>query len=143
MPIKRSIIIQSLKRHEGYRQFAYQDSVGVWTIGHGRNLEDVGVSRDEAAMLLEADVTRAIAACLQTWPWVASLDEVRAAVIVEMAVNLGVHGLGGFRKMLAACEKGDYATAAAEMLDSQWRAQVGARAYRLSQQMASGKIPPV
>jgi lysozyme len=143
VPIKRSIIIESLKRHEGYRQFCYQDSVGVWTIGHGRNLEDVGLSRDEAAMLLEGDVTRAIMQCLQTWPWVAQLDEVRAAVIVEMAVNLGVHGLGGFRKMLAACEKGDFATAASEMLASTWRVQVGARAYRLAQQMATGKVPAV
>jgi pyruvate kinase len=64
-------------------------------------------------------------------------------VIVEMAVNLGIDGLKGFKKALAACEKGDYATTAAEMLDSMWRAQVGARAYRLAQQMASGKIPPV
>jgi lysozyme len=154
VPIKRSILIESLKRHEGYRQFCYQDSVGVWTIGHGRNLEDVGLSRDEAAMLLEGDVTRAIMQCLQTWPWVAQLDEVRAAVIVEMAVNLGVHGLGGFRKMLGHIEAAlaakdpavaakEFAAAAAEGLDSTWRIQVGARAYRLMQQLASGKLSPV
>jgi lysozyme len=143
VPIKRSIVLESLKRHEGYRRTAYADTVGKLTVGYGRNLDDVGVSRDEAAMLLENDVTAAIAACLQVWPWLSTLDDVRAAVIVEMAVNMGVTKLRGFKKMLAACEKGDYATASAEMIDSAWRAQVGARAYRLAQQMATGKVSPV
>jgi lysozyme len=143
VPIKRSIILESLKRHEGYRAHPYVCTAGKLTVGHGRNLDDAGITRDEAAMLLEGDVTRAIAECLQAWPWLSTLDEVRAAVIVEMAVNLGVPRLKGFKKALAACEKGDYATAAAEMLDSQWRAQVGARAFRLAQQMASGKVPAV
>ena len=154
MPIKRSIILESLKRHEGYRQTAYADSVGILTIGYGRNLDDVGVSRDEAAMLLENDVTKAIAECLQAWPWLSGLDDVRSAVIVEMAVNLGVPRLKGFKKMLGHVERGvaakdagtaqaAFASAAVEGLDSKWRAQVGARAYRLMQQLASGKIPPV
>ena len=143
MPIKRSIILTSLMRHEGYRRTAYADTVGKLTVGYGRNLDDVGVTRDEAALLLENDVTQAIAECLQAWPWLASLDDVRSAVVVEMAVNMGVPSLRGFKKMLAACEKGDYATASAEMLDSRWRAQVGARAYRLAQQMASGKVPQI
>ena len=142
MPIKRSLILQSLKRHEGFRRHPYVDTVGKLTVGYGRNLDDVGLTQDEAAMLLEADVTRAIAACLQTWPWLSGLDDVRSAVIVEMAVNLGIDGLKGFRKMLAACEKGDFATAEAEALDSVWRTQVGARAYRLARQLGSGKLQP-
>jgi lysozyme len=140
VPIKRSIILESLKRHEGFRQFPYTDTVGILTVGYGRNLEDVGVSRDEAAMLLEGDVTAAIALCLQAFPWLATVDDVRAAVIVEMAVNLGIDRLKGFKKMLAACEKGDYALAAAEALASKWRTQVGARAFRLARQLESGKV---
>lgn len=143
MPIKRSLILESLKRHEGYRQRPYIDTVGKLTVGYGRNLDDRGLSRDEASMLLEHDVTLAIQECLQVWPWLAKLDEVRSAVIVELAVNMGVPVLRGFRKLFAALEKDDYATAAAELLDSQWRTDVGPhRSGRLAQQLASGKVPP-
>jgi lysozyme len=154
VPIKRSIILESLKRHEGYRKHPYVDTVGKLTVGHGRNLDDVGISRDEAAMLLEGDVTAAIALCLQAWPWLSGLDDVRSAVIVEMAVNLGIDGLKGFKQMIAAVERAlaakdpavaqrEFAAAAAHGIDSLWRAQVGARAYRLMAQLASGKIPPI
>lgn len=143
MPIKRSLILESLKRHEGFRSHAYLDTVGKLTIGYGRNLDDRGVSRAEADQLLENDVTLAIQECLQVWPWLSKLDDVRAAVIVELAVNMGVPILAGFKRMLAALEKGDYGTAAAELLDSKWRRDVGPhRSSRLAQQLASGKIPP-
>jgi hypothetical protein len=92
--------------------------------------------------------------CLQAWPWLSGLDDVRSAVIVEMAVNLGIDGLKGFKQMIAAVERAlaakdpavaqrEFAAAAAHGIDSLWRAQVGARAYRLMAQLASGKIPPI
>ena len=52
-----------------------------------------------------------------------------------MAFNLGETRLRGFRKMWAALEEGNYATAAAEMLDSKWATQVKGRARDLAQLM--------
>jgi len=55
-----------------------------------------------------------------------------------MAYNLGIAGLNKFRKMWAAIDVADYATAAEEMLDSKWAKQVGVRAIRLSRRMRTG-----
>jgi len=47
----------------------------------------------------------------------------------------------GFAKMLAAAKSGDYTTAAAQMKASAWYTQVGDRAVRLCQAMATGVMP--
>ena len=128
-----------LMRDEGLRLKPYPDSVGKMTIGYGRNLDDRGVSVAEADFMLDNDITAATADVLRTIPWSMSLDEVRRSVLVNMTVNMGVGGVLGFRRMLAAAERGDWATAAKEMLDSKWATQVGPRAHRLAQSMETGE----
>lgn len=56
-----------------------------------------------------------------------------------MHFNIGLARLKGFAKALAAIERGDYKTAAAEMLDSKWARQVGKRASELAKQMETGQ----
>lgn len=140
-PLNRSLITVSIKRHEGLRLKPYLCTAGKLTIGYGRNLEDKGISREEADLLLERDVTDAIMESRQAFAWLDKLDPVRAAVIVEMCANMGLPRLLGFKRMIAALQRGDYKTAAAEMIDSKWRVDVGARAYRLAHQMETGKVP--
>lgn len=55
-----------------------------------------------------------------------------------MCFNVGVSGLLAFKRMLAACERGDYGRAAEEMLDSKWAKQVGGRADELARMMQEG-----
>lgn len=55
-----------------------------------------------------------------------------------MCFNLGISGLLAFRRMAAACERGDYARAAAEMPASKWAKQVGGRAEELARIMREG-----
>ncbi len=38
---------EMLVRHEGMRLNAYKDTVGKWTVGVGRNLDDKGITEDE------------------------------------------------------------------------------------------------
>lgn len=146
MPIKRSLIITSLMRHEGFSGHPYRCTAGKLTVGYGRNLEGKGLSRPEGAYLLENDVTDGIAEALQAFPWLAKVDEVRSAVIVECAIALGLPVYLGFKKHIAACAVGDWDTAAAELLDSklpepdQWGP---IRSYRLAEQLRTGKIKPV
>jgi hypothetical protein len=48
----------------------------------------------------------------------------------------------GFRRMLAALERRNFAEAAAELLDSDWRKQVGEkRAMALATMMSTGEYP--
>lgn len=130
---------EQLFRDEGVRLKPYKDSVGKLTIGVGRNLTDVGISMAEADLLLDNDITRAAAAVMARIPFAASLGEVRFAVLVNMAYNLGIAGLMKFTQFLADVEKGDFAVAAVEMLNSTWAQQVGARAERLSKQLETNE----
>jgi lysozyme len=138
-PTLQAHLLTQLDRDEGYRRHPYRDTAGILTVGFGRNLEAVGISRGEALLLLANDLEAAAAAVGERWPWAAGLDEPRLGVLINMAVNLGPWGLAEFRRMLAACRAGEYDTAAAEMLDSRWAGQVGDRAQRLAQQMRSGQ----
>lgn len=132
-------IFEQLTRDEGTRAFPYLDSVGKTTIGVGRNLTDVGLSPEEISFLLKNDVDRATSQLVSRLPYFPALDPVRQAVLVNMAFNLGFHGLEGFPKMLLAIAQGDWEGAASEMLNSKWASQVGARAERLAQQIRTGQ----
>lgn len=108
-----------LIHHEALKLKPYRCSAGKLTIGVGRNIEDVGISKDEALFLLDND----IAACitdLNTFSWFKTLDPVRQRALIDMRFQLGPAGIRAFKKMLAALEQRDYATAAREARDSKW-----------------------
>ena len=134
---------EQLALHEGVRSRPYADTVGKLTIGVGRNLTDVGLNEDEIRFLLLNDVKRAVRGLNEHFPWWQHIDDVRQRVLVDMAFNLGIgdlrHGLRSFVRTLHAIEEGRYADAAQYMLESKWAQQVGRRAQRLAQMMATGK----
>lgn len=138
--MNRLLLLNQLRRDEGLRLRPYRCSAGRLTIGYGRNLEDRGITREEAEQLLRNDVDDLHRELLGLRQYV-YLDPVRQVVLANMAFNLGVSGLRGFRRMLNAISLGDYALAAKEMLDSKWAVQVGERAVRLAEMMRSGKEP--
>jgi len=133
-----SNLVEQLKRDEAVRLKPYKDSVGKLTIGIGRNLDDVGISDAEADFMLHNDIYRAESGVEEHLPWTKDLDEVRRAALVNMAFNMGIAGLLGFKNTLAAIQSGDYETAAAEMENSKWAIQVGPRAHRLALQIKTG-----
>lgn len=125
---------ETLKRHEGLSLKPYTDSVGKLTIGVGRNLDDRGITLDEAEHMLSTDTKISIreAAALPFW---VLLSPVRQEVIVNMLFNMGLPRFLGFKKMIAALENKDYNAAAFEMLNSRWADQVGYRAEELADMM--------
>ena len=141
MAVDRTAMTRQLRLHEGERLKPYRCTAGKLTIGVGRNLEDRGISREESAMLLANDIVNEERELLRALPWVATLDEVRQRVLLDMSFNLGLVGLLAFKNTLAAIEAGEYQRAASMMLDSRWAKQVGQRAERLSRMMATGKTP--
>lgn len=134
----RELLTKQLMRHEGYRRYPYQDSVGKLTVGYGRNLDDVGITEREAEMLLQRDINKAWRELRLARPVVNVLSDTRQDVLINMTVNMGLGGVHGFRKMWAALNAGDFVTASAEMLDSKWATQVGDRAEELARQMEKG-----
>jgi len=125
-----------LERDEGFRSLPYRDSVKKLTIGIGWNLEGgMPISEDAARFILREHVEVFVIDLNNRLPWTRHLSQPRFGVLLNMAYNLGVHGLMTFKKMLYALQGADYETAAKEMLDSRWAQQVGNRAQRLVQQM--------
>lgn len=135
----RQAVIPSLMRDEGHSLKPYRCSAGKLSIGYGRNLEDVGITEDEAMALLEHDVDSALADCLRAFPWFPALDAVRQGVVVQLVFNMGLPRVLGFKNTLAAIARGDYDAAANGLRRSRWATQVGARADRLIAAMRTGR----
>ena len=123
-------LLRDLKRDEGFSPKPYKDSEGNLTIGYGTLIEKI--SRSEAEWFLKYRLSKAISELRQVQPDVDVLPDNVKLAIWNMAYNLGLPKLLGFRRMWAALEARDYETAAAECLDSKWRSQVGARAERIA-----------
>lgn len=138
----RQALIASLKKHEGFRPYAYQDSLGLWTIGIGRLCDrskaGSGLTEAEAEYLLANDIARVEASLTTSLPWMKSLSDARQRVLLEMAFQLGVNGLLGFRTTLDAIKGGSWQAAHDGMLNSKWARQTPARAKRLAEQMLKG-----
>ena len=131
-------IEEQLILHEGIRLKPYRCKAGKLTIGVGRNLEDKGLSKQEALFLLRQDIAEFTDA-LQAHTWFLRLDQVRKKVLIDMAFNLGLAGLFGFKNMITYLEIGDYERASEEMVNSRWYGQVGDRGKRLVKMMVTGE----
>lgn len=129
--------ISDLQRHEGFRAFPYKDSVGILTIGYGRNLESRGITSTEADVMLRNDVLLTVDKLSDLDFWL-SLSERRQSVLVNMAFNMGYIGLMTFKGMFEAIRAKDWNRAADEMLRSRWAAQVKGRAVELAEAMRNG-----
>ncbi len=127
-------IKEQLIKHEGLRLDIYDDSVGKATVGVGRNIEDKGISRDEAMLMLDNDIQE-VEEQVNHFRWFGTLSDVRRRVIIDMVFNLGITRFRKFKKTIAHIAAGDYEGASVEMLDSKWAKQVGIRAETLSKMM--------
>ena len=134
--------IELLKHHEGLRLKPYRCSQNKLSIGYGRNLEDIGISNEEARILFAHDVENAENACHYHFPWFKGLDEVRRDVIVNLVFNMGINGVKGFKKMIQAIVQGQFAQAAWELSNSQWKTQVGKERHDcLTDALENGRWP--
>lgn len=133
------LLRKEIARDEGVRYEAYQDTVGLWTIGYGHLLGDkkrmTEITFSEAEALLDSDIRAAEALVRKLLPVVMNWDadgvnKSRCRALVNMAFNLGPR-LAGFKKFLEAVNKIEWQQAAIEMMDSRWATQVGPRALRL------------
>ncbi|MCA8110270.1 lysozyme [Burkholderia cepacia] len=119
--------LQLTEQFEGCRLTAYQDSVGVWTIGYGHTGQDVykglTITQEKAEQLLLQDIAKASAAVNR----LVTLDRAGAAdtdglpdltqdefdALVDFTFNLGAGRLAG-STLLKKLNAGDIEGAAAE-----------------------------
>lgn len=135
-------LIKRLVLHEGSSKVVKKDTKGYWTIGFGRNVDPnggPGLSISEQYYLLNNDIEERAQQCRQHFLWFNDLDIVRQGVLVELCF-MGIGSLLTFKKMLAAIALRDWKTASKELLDSQWRKDVGeTRATDVSQRLLTGR----
>lgn len=134
-------LINQLKKHEGLKFSAYEDTEGYITIGYGRMIDErIGgrISEREAEFLLMNDIQNTMEEA-KGFDFYEKLDPVRKGVIVNMLFNMGMPRFKTFVKFQQALVDGDYQKAADEMLNSKWAKQVKGRAVELSMQMQKGE----
>ena len=118
-------LIENIKAHEGYRREIYKDSVGKATVGYGFLVAALSpdelklnggktepMSREVAEKILNLKVSKLKKRLFQCLPWLESKPQNVQDVLTEMAYQLGLAGLMGFRHTLSCIEAGDYAQAA-------------------------------
>ena len=136
-------LLQSVKKHEGYRNKVYLDTLGKRTVGVGHLcVEDFWEDNKEyeekfLLTILEHDLETAIKASERLLKDCPILDSLAREIIIEMVFQLGETGVSKFKNMLKALKEGPhYQTAASEMLDSRWAKQTPNRAKAMSAEMA-------
>jgi len=137
--MNREKLAAQLEIDEGKRSKMYQDTVGKWTAGVGRNLSDREFSEDEIALMLKNDIDIVERELDKALPWWRDMSEARQNVLANMAFNLGIKRLLAFKNTLTFMRAGRYDAAAMGMLDSLWAKQVKQRAVRLAAMMRTGE----
>lgn len=103
------------EQFEGLRLTAYQDSVGVWTIGYGHTGADVhpglSITLEQASTLLSKDVASAVADVNRLVK--VPLTQNQFDALVDFVFNVGGGNLGT-STLLRDLNAGNYAAAAAQ-----------------------------
>lgn len=128
-----SKLIEMLERHEGLRLKPYKCTANKHTVFIGRNYEDNPFTTDELTLILSKGCTKEVAyeicsndvrrikkELVKRLDFFSTLDEVRQAALIDMAFQMGVGGLLGFKKMIEASRQKDWLMACLHAKDSMW-----------------------
>jgi lysozyme len=130
---------EQLERDEGKRNRGYKCPAGYWTIGVGYNVESGPALPDRIIdQITDFLIDHFETEVLNSLPWVSELNEARFNALVNMAFQLGIKGLLGFRHTLSLIREGDWQGAHDAMLESKWAKQTPARAKRIAKQILTG-----
>ena len=130
-----SKVIEDLKVDEGWDPSAYKDSLGFWTIGYGFLIDRSKggeIPMPIAEAWLKHEATEKWNSLVAAQPWVLTQPENVQRALCNMCYQLGVSGVGKFKKMIAALKLGDRDKAADEALDSTWAKQTPNRAKKVT-----------
>ena len=138
-------LMESVKKHEGYRNKVYLDTLGKRTVGVGHLCvedfwEDDKEYEEKFLMeILADDLQNAIKGARELKEEHSCTDivEIAQEILVEMVFQLGKNGVSKFRNMWKALAEKNYIGASFEMLDSKWAKQTPNRAKSMAELMKS------
>ena len=136
-------LLESVKKHEGYRNKVYLDTLGKRTVGVGHlcveSFWEDDKEYDEKFLMeiLQKDLQEAIrgARSLMEEHDCTDIDEQAEEILIEMVFQLGMTGVSKFKKMWKALAEKNYIGASYEMLDSRWSKQTPNRAKSMAKTM--------
>ena len=136
-------LLESVKKHEGYRNKVYLDTLGKRTVGVGHLCvedfweDDKEYEESFLMEILEKDLQEAIRGAkeLMEEHGCADIDDRAEEILIEMVFQLGRTGVSKFRNMWKALSEHNYVGASFEMLDSRWAKQTPDRAKNMADQM--------
>ena len=136
-------LLESVKKHEGYRNKVYLDTLGKRTVGVGHLCvedfwEDDKEYEEKFLMtILEHDLQTAIKGAKELMEdhGCADIDEQAEEILIEMVFQLGKNGVSKFKNMWKALAEKNYIGASYEMLDSRWSKQTPNRAKAMAKTM--------
>lgn len=135
------MLIDSIKKNEGFSPYVYKDTLGYDTVGYGFKCSDLSpdelacnggryepMSREVADEILEIKLTKLKKRVYSALSWLRIAPVNIQEAVCEMAYQLGVAGMLGFHNTLRLMSEGRYAEAAENMLKSKWAKQTPNRA---------------
>jgi lysozyme len=136
-------LLESVKKHEGYRNKVYLDTLGKRTVGVGHLCvedfweDDKEYEESFLMEILQKDLQEAIRGAkeLMEEHGCADIDERAEEILIEMVFQLGRTGVSRFKNMWKALSEHNYVGASFEMLDSRWAKQTPNRAKNMADQM--------
>ena len=136
-------LLESVKKHEGYRNKVYLDTLGKRTVGVGHLCvedfweDDKEYEESFLMEILQKDLQEAIRGAkeLMEEHGCADIDERAEEILIEMVFQLGRTGVKKFKNMWKALSELNYVGASFEMLDSRWAKQTPNRAKDMADQM--------
>tara|TARA_B100001248_G_scaffold261891_1_gene254818 strand:- start:1527 stop:1964 length:438 start_codon:yes stop_codon:yes gene_type:complete len=136
-------LLESVKKHEGYRNKVYLDTLGKRTVGVGHlcveDWWDDNVEYEEKFLMdiLQKDLQESIRGAreLMDEHGCKDIDEKAEELLIEMVFQLGRTGVSKFRNMWKCLSELNYVGASFEMLDSKWAKQTPNRAKAMAEQM--------
>ena len=135
-----------IKKHEGYRDHIYLDSLSKRTFGFGHLVlpdDDLIDGKhypiEVAEEYFDKDFNIAVSAAEKLIGDI-NLNHIQKCCIIQMCYQLGGPRTSKFKKMWQALRDGDIQEASAQILDSQWNKQTPGRCAEVAAEMASSNI---
>ena len=136
---------ESIKIHEGFRSSVYLCPTGHPTVGYGFRVADLSadelalnagvvepMSKEVAEKILDIKITKFKKQVYNALPWLTYAPMDIQDALCEMAYQMGVAGLLGFKNTLASIKERKYTQAAENMLKSKWATQTPKRAREIA-----------
>ncbi|MGL5315319.1 MAG: cysteine peptidase family C39 domain-containing protein [Peptostreptococcaceae bacterium] len=145
-----NVMLDQLKRHEGFRDRPYRCPANKLTIGYGFNMESGlfpketvqrwmsnGITVGEAEEVLKEEAIRIYNKFME-YEWFQNLSPTRKIAIVNMGFNMGTGGVMKFKNTINKMVSGDWEGAEKGILDSLYARQVPNRAKEIARMIKTG-----